>query len=139
MRSDSGRGGVGCGDGVGGGGLGAGLGVGKGVGVGVGDGVGDGTKFGSPLVGADTTTQFICTIRHTRNSCAPVGVIVLLIDNCAVEIEETNSAPLKYAKDGRCLLKDQERARCDFGADRKLVRPVAGVFTDIQIPLAQVR
>ena len=57
MRSDSGKGGVGCGDGVGGGGLGAGLGGGKGVGVGVGDGVGDGTKFGSPLVGADTTTQ----------------------------------------------------------------------------------
>ena len=63
MRSDSGRGGVGCGDGVGGGGLGAGLGAGKGVGggkgvgVGVGDGVGDGTMFGSPLVGADTTTQ----------------------------------------------------------------------------------
>ena len=57
MRSDSGSGGVGIGDGVGGGGLGAGLGVGKGVGVGVGDGVGDGTMFGSPLVGADVTTQ----------------------------------------------------------------------------------
>ena len=64
MRSDSGRDGVGSGDGVGGGGLGAGLGVGKGVGVGVGDGVGDGTKFGSPLVGADTTTQ----------SSAPSGI-----------------------------------------------------------------
>ena len=81
----------------------------------------------------------ICTIRHTRNSRGPIGVIVVLIDNCAVEIEETNSAPLKYAKDGRCFLKDQERAWCDFSADRKLVRPVAGVFTDIQNPLAHVR
>ncbi len=80
----------------------------------------------------------IRTIRHSRNSRGPIGVIVVLIDNCAVEIKETNSAPLKYAKDSRCFLKDQECARCDFGADRNLVRPVAGVFTDIQEPLAHV-